>query len=198
MKYKLPLLIFLIFALVLWLTGIFLLALDVGIFIPSENYKIISYFISFVLAVSLVYILFVYIPLRNNQNKNYGLSLVLAFFGFIVVLHFYLVGFFHGFPGILQFVSPTKTVMTKKLVFKYYHSGRGGKCYNHFTVEDSFYFGRVCTDEETLNNLNIGDEIVLYGHQNIFGFYSKKFEYKKYSANQANLLIDTTTLRFTK
>lgn len=199
MKYKSPLLIFLIFALVLWLTGIFLLALDVGIFIPSENYKIISYFISFVLAVSLVYILFVYIPLRNNQNKNYGLALVLAFFGFIVVFHFYLVGFFHGFPGILQFVSSTKTVMTKNLVFKYYHNGQGGKCYNSFTLEDSLYFGRVCTDEETLNKLNIGDEIILYGHQNIFGFYSKKFEYEKSSVDQANILTqDNAMLRFTK
>jgi len=163
----------------LWLIGIFLLAIDVGIFIPSENYKAISYLTSFFLSAALVFVLFMYIPMRNKQNKNYGKAILLAFLGFVVLFHFYLVGFFHGFPGVLQFVRSEKTVMTKNLVFKYYHSGRGGKCYNSFTVDDSFYFGKVCTDEQTLNELNIGDEIILYGHQNIFGFYSKKFESKK-------------------
>lgn len=199
LKYRLILMLFLIFAIVLWLSGIFLLFLDVGIFIPSESYKIFSYSIAFFLATSLVYILFVYIPMREKQNKNYIQASLLALFGFIVVFHFYLVGFFHGFPGILQFLNSTKTVMTKNLVFKYYHNGQGGKCYNSFTIEDSFYFGRVCTDKETLKKLNIGDEIVLYGHKNVFGFYSKKFKYEKHSADQANILTqDNDMLRFTK
>lgn len=161
----------------LWLLGIFLLTLDVGIFIPSENYKIISYLSSLFLSVALIFILFVYIPLHDSRQKKKIGNVILAFLGFIVLFHFYLVGFFHGFPGVYQYLSSEEKIITKNLVFKYYHSGQGGKCYNHFTVENSFYFGKICTDEETLNKLKIGDKIILFGHQNTFGFYSKKFEY---------------------
>lgn len=169
--------IILILAFSVWLIGIFSGIMDVGVFIPREEYKTFSYLFSFI--ISTVFVFLIFVDNHGSSDTKNKKDFFIAFFGFIVIFHFYLVGMFYGFPAIFQYFTSEQKIITKNVIYKHYNSGRNGnKCYYHFAVEDSFYYGRICTDKQTLDKLNINDKIILSGRQNMFGFYCKDFKYQ--------------------
>jgi hypothetical protein len=168
--------IIILLILIVLITSFALIIFRVNTFIPSIQYKVFSYLYSLISIVFLVYAIFIDNPNLNEDKKRKNIIVVpMAFF----VLYFLsLSGMFYGISGVLQYLPSQDRTLTKKVILKYENTGRASNVHG-FKVEDSYFYGNTRTDKKTLTSIDIGDKVIFYGKENLFGFYSNKFEVEK-------------------
>ncbi len=176
-RIKVPLQKIIILAILIFLlTSFALIVFRVNTFIPSIQYKVFSYLYSLISIAFLVYVFFINNPNLNEDKKRK--SVFMAPIAFLVLYFLSLSGMFYGISSVLQYLPTQDRVLTKKVLFKYENIGRASNVCG-FDVEDSFFYGRTNTDKKTLAYIHIGNNVIFYGKENIFGFYSNKFKIEK-------------------
>jgi len=181
---KVPLKKIVISAILIFLvTSFALIIFRVNTFIPSIQYKVFSYLYSLISIAFLVYVFFINNPNLNEDKKRK--SVFMDPISFLVLYFLSLSGMFYGVSSVLQYLPTQDRVLTKKVLFKYENIGRASNVYG-FEVEDSFFYGRTNTDKKTSASIHIGDNVIFHGKENIFGFYSNKFDIEKKGITNKN------------
>ena len=162
--------IFILIIFILLLISFGLIIFRVNTFIPSMEYKIFAYVYSIISVAFLVYETFLNNPNldENKKRKN----IIVAPLVFIVLYFFSLSGMFYGLTSILQYLPSQDRTLIKKVILTFENTGRASNIHG-FKVENSYFYGS--TNKKTVESLQIGDNIIFYGKENLFGFYANKF-----------------------